>query len=264
MTLSLHVRHEVTPERAYAVLRGLDDGEPIDYITQFERQLTRLRQLGLVEQDELTTLGNQILALCQVKPDLWGDLIHFLHYTLWDSATERSGGFSWTYQRFTNAAWELVEFELSPEIKDSIASSLINLADTDPDINVEALKKGAVSLSKDSIGGVVAWFRSLIPPVLENDHFRRRTFCHPELLLLATGYVAQTTQAELGVDMLLTPERRDAICRLCLLEPAALDRTLDWMLPTYPTVVVPGTSAGTYGRFLRFLKWPTMADLAAR
>ncbi len=94
--------------------------------------------------------------------------------------------------------------------------------------------------------------------------FERRTFCPPELLLLAVGHVARQTEGELGIDLLLTPPRREAVCRLCLLEPAALDRALNWMLPLYPTIVVPGTTAGTYGRFLRFLRWPTLADVAAR
>lgn len=72
------------------------------------------------------------------------------------------------------------------------------------------------------------------------------------------------TEADLSIDLLLTPDRRDAICRLCLLEPAALDKTLNWMLPLYPHIVVPGTTGGTYGRFLRFLRWPTLADLTGR
>lgn len=80
-------------------------------------------------------------------------------------------------------------------------------------------------------------------------------------MLLATAWVLQRTDADLGIDLLLTPARREAVCRLCLLEPAMFDRTLDWMLPTFAHIVVPGTTSGVYGRFLRFLKWPTFDDL---
>jgi hypothetical protein len=119
----------------------------------------------------------------------------------------------------------------------------------------------SISFSTKSVRGVRKWLEALSPPVLEENVFTRRNFCHPELMLLAAAWVFQRTDADLGIDLLLTPARREAICRLCLLEPAALDRTLDWMLPTFPHIVVPGTTAGAYGRFLRFLKWPTFADL---
>ncbi len=106
------------------------------------------------------------------------------------------------------------------------------------------------------------WLEALVPPVIENNIFTRRSFCPPELTLLASGWVAQTMDGELDIDFLLTPPRREAICRLCLLEPNSLDNVLDWMLPNYPDIVQPGTSAGVYGRYLRFLKWPGVTDLA--
>lgn len=262
MSFSLHVRHEVTPDRTWAVLQAIGNDESIDHVIQSDRQLARLRQLGLLAGQGLAPLGEQILATCLTKPDLWGDLTHYLHYILWNIEPEPISGFSWTYQKFTDEVWTLGEFDLSVELKEAVATTLINLAEVDAKIDVEALSKNAVSLSRDSISGVITWLKSLVPPVFENDHFTRRSFCHPELLLLATGHVAQTSEVELGIDMLLTPPRREAICRLCVLDPAALDRALDWMIPAYPAVVVPGTSSSTYGRFLRLHKWPSFADLA--
>ena len=265
MPISLHVRHEVTPDRTLAVLQGLSAGEDVEYVTQWERQLARLRRLGLVEQDGITLLGEYVLAIVRRNPDLWGEIGHFLHYSLWDSDRGRELGFSWTYQKFTDTAWHLGSFELAAGLRETITSSLINLAEDEPDIDLTTFRKQAASISKDSLNGVLHWLAALIPPVItRNSQFERRHFCSPELLLLAIGHVAQQTEAELGIDLLLTPPRRDAICRLCLLEPAALDRALNWMLPLYPAVVVPGTTAGTYGRFLRFLRWPTLADVAPR
>jgi hypothetical protein len=128
--------------------------------------------------------------------------------------------------------------------------------------NVEGYEFGKVSLSPKSIRGVRKWLEVLIPPVIENNIFTRRMFCPLELTLLATGWVAQTMEGEIGIDFLITPPRREAICRLCLLEPNSLDNVLDWMLPNYPGIVQPGTRAGVYGRYLRFLKWPEVIDLA--
>lgn len=265
MAISLHVRHEVTPDRVLAVLQGLSVGEDVDHITQWERQLTRLRQLGLVEQNIISPLGDNVLAIIQRNPDLWGEIGHFLHYSLWDSDKGKQLGFPWTYQKFTDAVWRLDSFELAAGLRETITSSLINLAEDEPDIDLTTFRKQAASISKDSLNGVINWLAALVPPVITHDaRFERRHFCSPELLLLAVGHVAQRTEAELGIDLLLTPARREAICRLCLLEPAALDRALNWMLPLYKAIIVPGTTAGAYGRFLRFLRWPTLADVAAR
>ncbi len=261
MAISLHVRHEVTPERCLAVLQALEQGEPYDHITQPERQVARLRQLGLVQEDVPSPLGATLLDLCRQKPDLWGDMAHFLHYTVWDSEGDSRPGLSWTYRRVTDAAWSLSEFALTAETREAVASSLINQVEDEPGIDIGDLKKEAASLSKDSVNGVLHWFAALVPPTREDDTFHRRHFCPRELTLLATAWVCRRSDADLGIDLLLTPARREAICRLCLLEPAALDRTLDWMLPSFARIVVPGTTAGAYGRFLRFLKWPTFADL---
>ncbi|MBN1877088.1 MAG: hypothetical protein JXA33_22890 [Anaerolineae bacterium] len=118
-----------------------------------------------------------------------------------------------------------------------------------------------MSLSKFSLVGATHWLKALTPPVIENDIFTRRHFCPPELALLALGWVGQATNGDLCIDFLLTPERRESLCRICLLDPSALDRVLDWTLPLYPTVVQPGTGAGVYGRFVRFLRWPELRDL---
>lgn len=260
MAISLHVRHEVKPDRTFMALQAIEQGEAYDYVTQSDRQVTRLQQLGLVEKGELTDLGLSLALLCQQKPSLWADLVHFLHYTLWD--TNRLG-VSWTYKQYSDAAWSLGDFKLA-EAREEIVSSLVNQAELEPDIDVTDFKKEAASLSTDSLRGVEHWFAALTPPAIEDESFSRRSFCPPELLLMATAHIAQQTDASLGIDLLLTPARREAISRLCLLEPAALDRTFDWMLPLYPQIVTPGTTAGAYGRFIRFLRWPTMSDLLRR
>lgn len=264
MSISLHVRHEVTPDRTYAVLQAMERGEDFEHITQSQRQVARLNQLGLLEKSELTALGSLMLAICQQKPNLWGDLTHFLHYTLWDFPSVNGRlGISWTYRQVSDEAWNLGNFDLA-EMRESLVSSLVNRAEAEADIDVADFKKEAASLSRDSLRGVEHWLASLVPPTIENDSFNRRNFCPVELMLLAISHTMQHTNADLNLDLLLTPARREAICRLCLLEPAALDRTLDWMLPVYPHIVLRGTTAGAYGRFLRFLKWPTFADLAPR
>ena len=83
MTLNFHVRHEVTPERTSEVLQAIARGDTFDHVTQFERQMGRLRQLGLVTGTdlELTSLADMLLCITDAKPQLLPDLMHYIHYT---------------------------------------------------------------------------------------------------------------------------------------------------------------------------------------
>lgn len=261
MTLSFHVRHEVTFDRAKEVLFAIARGETYEHVLQPDRQIARLRQLGLMIDNKLTVLGEAVFALCEAKPDLWGDLLHFCHYTLWKPQKSSENGFAWTYQAFVDHIWSLNNFSINVENLEPVVSTLINKIEAEAHFDVEETRKAVVSLSWRSLKGVHNWLTGVIPPVLENEIFVRRYFCPPELALLAVGWVAQQTEGELGIDFLLTPERREMICKVCLLDPATLDRVLDWTLPLYPDVMVAGTSAGVYGRFLRFIKWPEPSDL---
>ncbi|GAB4153072.1 MAG: hypothetical protein Fur0021_18490 [Candidatus Promineifilaceae bacterium] len=260
--LSFHIRHEVRPERVKEVFVLIANDQPFNHVIQAERQLTYLRQIRLIENSELSAVGNFVHTLCVAKADLWGDLVHFIQYTLWQEGRPEENGFSWTYRNLSDHLWRLgVAQKINYSFFEPIVSALINQAETSSYFEVEQTRKAAVSLSRDSLRAGYHWLGELVPPVIENDTFTRRYFCPPELTLLAIGWVAQQTEGELGIDFLLTPERREMLCKLCLLDPAALDRVLDRTLPLYPNVLVPGTSAGVYGRFIRFLKWPEMSDL---
>jgi hypothetical protein len=97
--------------------------------------------------------------------------------------------------------------------------------------------------------------------VIENKTFTRRAFCPPELLLLAIGYLWRDDPDATQYDILLTRDKREMLCRLCLLDPDSLDPTLDWMLPRFPDIVQKGDDAGYYGRYIRLLKLPTLEDI---
>jgi hypothetical protein len=187
----------------------------------------------------------------QLKHEVKADLIHFLMYTGWKGESKGKTEL-WAYREIVDFLWQRGNLEvlsMTASINEEIRNKAFDLFAAD------------VSFSPKSIRGARKWLEAVLPPVIENDFFTRRHFCPPELMLLAAGWAAQQTEGELGIDFLLTPERREMICKVCLLDPSALDRALDWTLPLYPEVMVAGTSAGVYGRFLRFLKWPEMSDL---
>lgn len=267
MTLNFHVRHEVTPERVAEVLQAIARGETFDYVIQPERQVGRLRTLGLItdttSKRELTPLARELLRVTHAKPNLLPELMHYLHYSCWSEDAPLERTFLWTYRTFCDWLVEQGECKLTRQWLEATVTHLLGMIRESPHFShaLTATRKGAVSLSTDSLNGILHWLRPLRPPVIEGNTFTRRYFCPPELLLLALGYTARQTGAEIGIDMLLTSERREMICRICLLESNALDRALDWMLPLYPEVVEPGTRTGAYGRFVLLRKMPALSDL---
>ena len=105
--------------------------------------------------------------------------------------------------------------------------------------------------------------RDLDPMVIVKDVFRRRQTCSAELIALALGRAAREAGIGAGNDLLLSQERREAICRICLLEPGYLDRLLDWAIPRFPALLAPGMRGGSYGRSVRLLRIPAVEDLVA-
>lgn len=216
---------------------------------------------GLLEKDDQDhiVLSKNARAIAQLKPDVRPDLIHYLLYTGWRSENPTENTVLWSYREIADSLWYKSSADVVQVAK--VITEEIRNRTQQVFFGLPGYESGDVSFSPKSVRGVRKWLEALTPPVMENDVFSRRYFCSPELTLLSIGWVAQTMEGEIGIDFLLTPERREATCRLCLLDPSVLDKVLDWMLPVYPGVIQPGTGAGVYGRFLHFQKWPEMMDL---
>jgi hypothetical protein len=265
-TLNFHVRHEVNPERAWGVLDALMNEVEYDHITQYDRSLSRLRQLGLVAnkgEPVPSEDGRELHRIGLKRPDVAWDIMHFLHYIRWNPSTPTTDTMFYTYQEYCSllhsrrnvnlgANREAFAVELNSQITASeyFREEISNLA------------KGAVSLSANSLLGVEHWLSKLSPEVLpEKGNFALRHYCSPELLLMAFRYVTEITEAQLGLEQPLSQDRRDVLCRICLIEDSSLDQILDWLFPEYPEFIQPGTTTGSYGRFVRVLEKPTLKDL---
>lgn len=201
------------------------------------------------------------LALAQTREDVRRDLFHFLMYTGWSEHQPTEFLQSWAYRQVCDQYWALGTVELNSSYLDRHVGEIISLAhDTFAEMNVGAFDE--ISFSRKSITGAHNWLKAVNPPVIENKEvFKRRAFCPPELLIMVIGYVLRNEDNITGIDILLTPEKRDAICRVCLLEPDAFDRALDWAIPIFSSVISPGTTAGFYGRFIRLNRLPSLRDV---
>lgn len=265
-TLNFHVRHEVTPERVWDVLDALANGIEYDHVTQYDRQLSRMRQLGLVDgrgDVSLTENGQELHRIGMKRLEVTWEIMHYLHYVRWRDSHPTEHTMFFTYREYCDSLFKKREVDMASQ-RDTLAAEMTSLVTSSAYFTDEItnLAKGAVSLSVNSLIGVEHWLVKLSPEVITSDgQFMLRHYCAPELLLLALGYVTNLTDAQLGLDQPLTPEKRELLCRICLIEDEVLDQMLDWMLPEYPELVQPGTTTGSYGRFVRVLAIPTLKDL---
>lgn len=260
-TLNFHVRHEVTPGRVWDVLTAVVEAYPFQHITQAERQLSRLRLLGLIEVNKkevaATTIGFDLYRIGKQRQAVALDILHYLHYSLWCPVTPLVNTLAWSYRTHCDALFARKGCKVDYLILTSELNSKIYVAF---ETHVENTKKGAISLSANSLKGIHHWLRALEPSVLLDDAFALRHFCSPELFLLAVALLINEMAASLQADLLLTAENRERLCQICLLASDAFDRVLDWTLDCYPAHLQPGTHTGSYGRFIRLQRKPVLGD----
>ena len=135
----------------------------------------------------------------------------------------------------------------------SVTATLISRRDLASEIEAQAravFGRSDIAFSPKSVGGALLWLSELKPSVLPGDgeKFSRRAFCPPELLVLAVDFVYSTEEVDYGANLLLSDERRDAICQACLLDPAGFDRVLGYTTAQFDYL---GTGlGGGWGRYL--------------
>lgn len=264
-SLVFHVRHQARPERVFEILNLINSGEDYTLVVQFDEQLTRARALNLVETDNnqivLTALGQNVRAITQASPQLSGEIGHFLHYSQWQSSTPEESTPFFLYRVFCNYLYDQ-QSTVVLNARESLERTCLDLADVIQSSGYFPSEKlQGLSLSPDSIGGIIHWLKALNPPVITDDHFEQRGYCPPETLLLAIGYALRDDPDAIDVDVLLSAELQEDICRACLLAPDYFEQTLDWMLPLYPDIITSDNEIGYYGRYIRLHKRPTLEDI---
>lgn len=273
--LAIHIPPDANPNNISALVRALAKETEAKFSTvqellefaessgigsRTEMQFTATK-LGLIER---STDGIRISSngkiFASTKVEVSGDILHFLMYCCWNKNDPSDFLPSWTYKTCCDAYWNAISFQLTEKSLDQRVEEIINQANNVFSSMGFELSNG-ISFGRKSLIGFHKWIGAVNPLVLEDKLFSRRAFCPPELLILAIGHIIKEEDTSIDIDILLSRERREAICRICLLEPDALDRALDWMIPIYPKVIEKGTSAGYYGRFIRLHKIPTIEDV---
>lgn len=216
---------------------------------------------GLLEKEKVIKLTSQAKAIAQLKRETQSDVVHYLLYTGWSSKEPTVNTRLWGYRQVVDSLWQKSPINLL-DMTNELVTEIVNR--TEETFGHLPIYDGGASFSDKSVRGVRKWLESVNPTVInEKEDFERRYFCPSQLALLAVSWVARMTGGEVGIDLLLTPKRREVISKLCLIDPSALDKVLGWMIPIYPEIIQPGTRAGAYGRFIRFRKWPQIEYLTS-
>lgn len=276
--LTFHFPIAASPDKIPVLLQVLADcEEPIFQATvlndlAFERSTSKNRfdearvlavqdlKVITVSKEEGIQLTPSAKVILKKRDAVQFDLLHYLFYAAWNQQQPTQSPRSWLYRWFCNYLWNMQNLNLNNDMKHVLTQQLDNQARLDFE-SVPGFVSEKFSLGRQSLAGLLEWLCYLQPSVLEGEEFHRRSACSAELFLLSLSRSYALSDATVGMDLLLSPQRRDEICQLCLLDPLQFDRMLDWVLPIYPQFVAQGTRSGSYGRFVRLHRLVNVEDL---
>ena len=235
--LTLHLQQNTTLERVAAILEFFSNQE-----TDLEQLATTcqvgvnvlqrlifpfLRSISILSKknpSELTPLGKVASDIQQSNPELLGDFLHLVIYSL--HLEEPDKRFSWAYATVVQQLWVRKEVIVSPAEKKSLVGEVIETAS-----HKFELASSKIAFSDSSVAGVLNWLRSLSPTVLEpegkSERFTRRYFCTAPILIKAVDTIYKQLQRTYGVKIFLREDIQERLCQILLLDPSGLDNTLD-------------------------------------
>ncbi len=271
-----HVRHNARPDSlqafielvneypgaddemliAYGTAQGSRIGTAINSVQSLHENIAQvLRDFSLLEQqtNHLTECGMLLCELVYAKPTLLAEVMHFFFYSTWHSSAPSQNCFSWTYMTTVQQLWSGIQVTLSLK---QLASDVAARAK-------QVFPDAKISISDDTMRGVMNWLRPLSPAVLdERDNtkrFMRRSFCPPELFVLAVDHVYGRKGVQYGSNLLMEPEMQEQICQICVLEPEGFERVAGYATLQFP-FLAQGMGGG-WGSYLRLDRAPSLDDL---
>ncbi|XWX02495.1 hypothetical protein VZO05_08245 [Aggregatilineales bacterium SYSU G02658] len=226
------------------------------------QEMTQMAKLmGFIyEENGKIKASSLAYAFANLEPHVQADILHWLLYSGWSKFRPFYFLPSWAYQQICDHLWNLRIQEIDKSFPNQIVAEIIEKTEIEFS-RLAANQHDGISFSRKSWLGAMRWLSALQPPVLADKTFKRRDFCEPALMLLAFNYALRDDPDALNINILLSEELREQLCRVCLLDPIYFDQTLDWMLPLYPHIISSDPDVGYYGRYVRLQKLPTIEDL---
>lgn len=233
MKLPFHIQHNATPEVVRSILESClnRDTSVVDLARQLRMSagtikhiIPFLRQAGLLEAVQkkliLSDIGYRLIHQSAI---LFVEAIHHLLYTT--HHFDRAKRFSWAYARVVDALWTSGEHTLDGQTMAQLVGAVVEEASQTFDTPVDQ-----IAFSRNSVRGVLNWIRALDPPTItkegKRETFRRRYFCPVPAFLWAVDFLYRVSNTDYGVRMFLTPERIEALCKVCVLDPSGLENVM--------------------------------------
>lgn len=194
-----------------------------------------LARLGLVEIDDqfaLTEMGDAVVDIMYERPRLFDNILHYLYYTAVDRYPDQHIYTSYTYQLFTNYIHQNEPYNSFYGNKGTIVGDVGTELQQHEKIDPSRAAAG-VSISNKTFNGFLRFLVELDPSVNPNEPdetagYEPRSFCPPELFMLAVDYVYRQTGTEYGTLLTLTDDVQIQIGRLCLLTEDGLESVADY------------------------------------
>lgn len=215
--------------------------------------LATARDIGLIDEKKntLTKQGITLASLELNKPDLFPDIVHGLLYTLWDKAKPADNCFAWSYQTICRMLWQsgTTEIDDRAQMASKVESEARN-----------AFGRADIVFSSKSVGGAYLWLSQLQPYVIYeiDKRFKRRTFCPPELFIMAVNDLYLRNSIDYSANLLLNEVNREEICQACMLEPTSFDRVLDYAVAQFP--YLSKGMGGGWGYYINLQCQTNLAD----
>ena len=219
---------------------------------------TTAKDLGLIYKDPsskkfmLSPEGVILRKILSYKPVIFVDVVHGLQILLWfKSQKSPAVAWSWAYKRIVDLLWENGYLNTIP--KKTIISEIVSMAQ-------EVFGTVDMAFSPKSFNGALLWISQLHPPVINEESFKRRLFCPPELFLLAVDYVYRRSKTEYGVKLILRENVKEEICKMCLLDPVSFEKVLSHVELQFENLFSSQIGGG-WGRYVTLEREPTLKDL---
>ncbi len=203
-----------------------DSEEKLDnYKNKSSHFIAAVKKIGIFSRElRLTELGDKLYKIMYEDETLFYNILHYLFYTQY--YFEKKNQASWAYNKFVDILYENREIDEVPKTNfyDTFALKIVNLAK-------EELHQEGISFKGRSVLTLIYWVSSLNPSCISQENnkisFKLRSFCQPQLFLLAIDYAFKKRKAEYGSLVLLTDDTRADICKICLIYPESFDSCFD-------------------------------------
>jgi hypothetical protein len=190
----------------------------------------------------LTKRGSKVRELIAVEPSLYPEIMHYLHYTIYDYKDPSSRKLFWSYRVCSNVVWDL---KLIPSTSQLVARVQTGIADGWPE--AYARRKGGNFNAGGVSSGWKPWVTQLEPPMFDDktNTLNPRKSTRFELAALALDDLYRHRNYRYGDPVVIDEILLDELSRVFFLDPVCYRELLDLAAHLINDIKLADTFAGT-------------------